>query len=70
MLLADEYMLMDLKQKCEEDIISKLNVNNILEILLFIEKHSDMVSQMIAEKTYSLFIEEFDRILKINPNLE
>lgn len=30
MLLADEYLIADLKQKCEEDIISKLNSNNIL----------------------------------------
>lgn len=70
MLLADEYMIMDLKQKCEEDIISKLNVNNILQILLFVEKHSDMISPMLTEKTHSMFIEDFDRILKLNPNLE
>lgn len=30
LLLADEYMLVDLKQKCEEDISSKLNVTNLL----------------------------------------
>lgn len=51
-------------------MISKLNVTNILQVLLFVEKHSEMVSQMLAEKTHTLFIEEFDRILKLNPNLE
>ncbi|KAM3143268.1 hypothetical protein pb186bvf_004600 [Paramecium bursaria] len=70
LLLADEYMILDMKQKCEEDIISKLNVNNILHILLFVEKHSEMISPMLVEKAHSLFIEDFDRILKIHPYLE
>jgi speckle-type POZ protein len=30
LLLADEYMLNDLKLKCEEDMISMLDENNIL----------------------------------------
>ncbi|CAD8088079.1 unnamed protein product [Paramecium primaurelia] len=70
MLLADEYLITDLKQKCEEDIISKLDSSNILYILLFVEKHSNIISQPLLEKTNSMFIDEFDKIHKLNPNLE
>ncbi|CAD8101757.1 unnamed protein product [Paramecium sonneborni] len=70
MLLADEYLITDLKQKCEEDIISKLDSNNILQILLFVEQHSNIISQPLLEKTNSIFIDQFDKIHKLNPNLE
>lgn len=70
LLLSDEYMIVDLKQKCEEDMISKINISNILQILLFSEKHSEIVSTMLTEKTHSMFLEEFDKILKLNPSLE
>ncbi|CAD8088720.1 unnamed protein product [Paramecium primaurelia] len=70
MLLADEYMIMDLKQKCEEDIISKLDISNILQVLLFVEKYCDILSPIIVDKAHSLFIDDFDQILRLNPNLE
>ncbi|CAD8104026.1 unnamed protein product [Paramecium sonneborni] len=70
MLLADEYLIADLKQKCEEDIISKLNSNNIMQILLFVEKHSNIISSMLLEKTNSMFIDDFDKIHKQNSDLE
>ncbi|CAD8164724.1 unnamed protein product [Paramecium octaurelia] len=70
MLLADEYLITDLKQKCEEDIISKLDSSNILQILLFVEQHSNIISQLLLEKTNSMFIDDFDKIHKLNPNLE
>jgi speckle-type POZ protein len=70
LLLADEYMIVDLKQKCEEDISSKLTVQNLLPILLFVEKHSAIISNLLADKGQTLFIEEFDKILKLTPNLE
>ena len=64
LLLADEYMILDLKQKCEEDISSKLNVQNILQTLLFVETHSAIISSLLSDKGQGLFIEEFDKILK------
>ena len=37
-------MLNDLKLKCEEDMISKLDENNILNILILGEKHNNIIS--------------------------
>lgn len=69
LLLADEYMLNDLKEKCEEDIKINLNENNVLKILILCEKNP-IVSNDVIEKCKSLFIDEFDKILKSNPELE
>jgi speckle-type POZ protein len=69
LLLADEYGLIDLKEKCEEDMKLKLHETNVLQMLILCETHP-IVSEGLAEKCKSLFIQEFDQIQKINPNLE
>lgn len=69
MLLADEYMLIDLKEKCEEDIKINLDEQKVLDILLLAEKHPIM-SNEVMDKCKSLFIDEFDKILKVRPDLE
>lgn len=45
-------------------------MQNILPILLFVEKHSSIISNLLIEKSHGLFIEDFEKILKLNPNLE
>lgn len=69
MLLADEYMLGDLKEKCEEDIKINLDESKVIDILLLSEKHPVM-SNDVVDKCKSLFVDQFDKILKITPNLE
>lgn len=69
MLLADEYMLTDLKEKCEEDIKINLDETKVLDILLLCEKHP-IVSLDLTDKCKAIFIDEFDKILKLNQNLE
>lgn len=69
MLLADEYMLGDLKEKCEEDIKINLDESKVIDILLLSEKHPVM-SNEVVDKCKSLFVDQFDKILKVTPNLE
>jgi len=69
MLLADEYLIPDLKEKCEEDMLAKLDEANILQILLLSEKHP-MVNPVVIDKCKTIFIEEFDKVYKLNPDLE
>ena len=69
MLLADEYMMIDLKEKCEEDIRINLDNTKVLDVLLLIEKHP-VVSAELTDKCNSMFIDEFDKILRDCPELE
>ena len=49
--------------------MAKLNEQNILKMLLLLEKHP-MVNVSVNERCKTLFIEEFDKIAKLNPDLE
>jgi len=69
MLLADEYLINDLKQKCEEDMLAKLNETNLLKMLVLAEKHP-LVNNAITDRCKTLFIEDFDKIYKLNPDIE
>jgi len=69
MLLADEYLIPDLKEKCEEDMLAKLDEANILQMLILFEKHP-MVNPVLIDKCKTIFIEEFDKVYKLNPDLE
>ena len=69
MLLADEYLISDLKQKCEEDMLTKINEANVLDMLILLEKHP-AESCALSEKCKSLFIDDFDKIYKLNPDIE
>jgi len=69
MLLADEYLISDLKEKCEEDILSKLDETNVLKVILLAEKHP-WVNEVIVDKCKTIFIDDFDKVHRNNPELE
>jgi len=69
MLLADEYLIGDLKQKCEEDMLAKLDETNIVKMLILAEKHP-LVGSAVIDKCKTIFIEDFDKVYKLHPNLE
>ncbi len=69
LILADEYMLGDLKEKCEEDIKTNIDEKEVLKMLILCEQKSN-ISNEVVDKCKSIFIDEFDKILKQNPNLE
>lgn len=69
MLLADEYLIVDLKEKCEEDILSKLDEVNVMKMLILTEQHP-MMNDAIIDKCKTIFIEDFDRVYRHNPDLE
>lgn len=69
LVLADEYMLIDLKEKCEEDIKTNIDEKEALKILILCEQNS-IISNEVIDKCKTIFIDEFDKILKQNPDLE
>lgn len=69
MLLADEYLISDLKQKCEEDMFAKIDETNVLKILMLTEQHP-LVGSALTDKCKTVFIEEFDKVVKLHPDLE
>ena len=69
MLLADEYMLTDLKEKCEEDIKINLDNTKVLDVLLLIEKHPVVCAELV-DRCKTMFIDDFDKILRDSPDLE
>lgn len=69
-LMADEYLLDDLRRKCEEALICRLDQDNALEILVAASKYSTITSDNLIEYCITTLVEDFDVILKKNPKLE
>ena len=59
----------DLVEFCEDDIVHKLNEDNLLEMMIKLEK-SDLISETTLEKCRTLFIKSFPSICNEHPNVE
>jgi len=68
-LLADEFFLDDLKRQGEEELMIKLNVKNIIKMLILFETNP-IISSKLQDKAKTMFINEFEEIYNYNPNLE
>lgn len=69
-LLADEYFLDDLKRKCEEALIYRLDQDNALEILVSASRYPNIISDNLIEYSIAELIEDFDDILAKHSDLE
>ena len=69
-LLADEYLLEDLRRKCEDGLIYRLDQDNALEILVVACKYPTIASDNLIEYAINTLIEDFDVILRKHPKLE
>lgn len=69
-LLADEYLLEDLRRKCEDGLIYRLDQDNALEILVVASKYPTIASENLIEYAINTLIEDFDVILRKHPKLE
>jgi speckle-type POZ protein len=68
MLLADEYILNDLKMRCEEDMVAKLCPENLVEILIAAHK-LPLTSESLVEECLEMFVKEYQKV-KNTPQLE
>ena len=69
MIMADKFGVPDFKQICEDDLLRKLNVDNILELLIKIHE-SKISTHFLMEKVKGLFFKNFQRINESVENLE
>ena len=68
LVLADEYFLGDLKMRCEEDMISKLCPENLIEILVAAHR-LPLMGEAVVEECMEMFVKEF-QVVKETPELE
>lgn len=68
LIMADEYFLNDLKMRCEEDIISKLNCENLTDLMV-ISSNLPLTGDGLITECLELFVKEFPKI-KDSPELE
>jgi speckle-type POZ protein len=68
MILADEYLLNDLKMRCEEDIIAKLSTENLIDIMVSAHK-LPLTGDGLIEECLEMFVKEYQKI-KDTPDLE
>lgn len=61
-LMADEYLLEDLRRKCEDVLLYRLDETNALEILVAAFRYNTIVSENLIEYCISTLIEDFDYI--------
>ena len=69
-LLADEYLLDDLRRKCEDALIYRLDHDNALEILVIASKYPTITSENLIEYAITALVDDFDVILRKHPDLE
>ena len=62
-LLADEYLLEDLKRKCEDELLSRLSSTNCLQILVWAFKYRNIVSENLIENCITNLIDELDKVI-------
>lgn len=63
-LLADEYLMEDLRRRCEDELLFRLDGDNCLEILVLSYKFGTVVSPNLVETCISTLIEDFDVVLE------
>ena len=63
-LLADEYLMEDLRRRCEDELLYRLDGDNCLEILVLSYKYGTVVSGNLVETCISTLIEDFDVVLE------
>lgn len=63
-LLADEYLMEDLRRRCEDELLFRLDGDNCLEILVLSFKFGTVVSSNLVETCISTLIEDFDVVLE------
>ena len=59
-LLADEYFLEDLRRKCEDELLFRVDGDNSLDILIASYKHKTILSENFVETCISTLVEDFD----------
>jgi speckle-type POZ protein len=61
MVLADEYMINDLKMRCEEDMVAKLTTENLIEIMVAGHK-LPLTGDGVIEECLEMFVKEYQKI--------
>lgn len=69
MLLADKMMMFDLKQRCEDDLLNKLEDDNFFEVFLLLFE-SRVVAVNLDLKLKNLFFKNFQKIKANVENFE
>ncbi|CAG9319175.1 unnamed protein product [Blepharisma stoltei] len=69
LVMADEYMLNDLKMRCEEDIISKLCPENVVQIMEIAHK-LPLVSDNLMSECKEVFVKEYNKVKECQPDME
>jgi hypothetical protein len=68
--LSDEYMLEDLKRKCEEEIMYRLDLSNAVLFMVESYKLRSIVSDNLVESCIANFLEEYEAVILKDQNFE
>ena len=69
LLLADEYFLSDLQQRCEDDLVGKIQPENVVSIMVTAQS-LPLVSDAVMRECKELFVKQFNTVKELQPNLE
>ncbi len=67
--MAKEYQIEDLEEICEDEIVKKIDTNNVIDILLTFEKDVK-VSEETSYRVRSFFLKNFEQISNQFPDVE
>lgn len=69
LLLADEYFLTDLQQRCEDDLVGKILPENVVSIMVTAQS-LPLQSDTVMRECKELFVKQFNTVKELQPNLE
>lgn len=69
MVLADRFAVEDMKQRCEDDLLSKLDDDNFFEVLLAFHD-AELRAEALDFRLKSLFFRNFQRLRQSTPDIE
>jgi speckle-type POZ protein len=61
MIIADEYFLNDLKMRCEEDIISKLSAENLIDIMVE-SSRLPLTGETLITECLEMFVKDYPKV--------
>lgn len=69
LLLADEYFLSDLQVRCEDDLVGKIEPENVVSVMVAAQS-LPLVSDAVMKECKELFVKQFHTVKELQPNLE
>lgn len=69
LMLADEYLMPDLKLRCEEELVAKINPENVVDLMVT-ACSLPLITDNLLRECKDVFVKQFGNVAKMQPHAE